>query len=417
MSRLIKNATLVSLLLTGRRGTDIEISNAILGEHRERHNSLLFTGICGALSFSLAFWFLNPELRVFSWFSLMAIMVATFYFLGRRLPTVINGTKSVDSAHLSLFLAVSVALGSGWGIGGMMFFREQIEYEMFLAMVLCSVSVVGAMAFSTYLSAALLFIICALTPSILLLIASTNVFLHVLGFAGIAYAAIALWFALVANQTGLRGFSLSHRNSELVAALQETNKELEHKNDALHYALAKIEEVANKDELTGCFNRRYLMESLRREAVICSRDYRPFTLLIIDVDYFKIINDTHGHLVGDRALAELGQTLRLIMRSMDTLARFGGEEFACMLPGTTLEEGSALADRIRHVISTQNLMLDVGRLSLTVSIGVAQWHSSESIQSVIQRADQALYRAKAAGRNCIASAESPSSGPAMVVAN
>ena len=159
------------------------------------------------------------------------------------------------------------------------------------------------------------------------------------------------------------------------------------------------------------------MESLRRESDISSRDYRAFTLLLIDIDHFKTVNDTHGHLVGDRVLADLAETLRQTMRSMDTLARFGGEEFACMLPGTTLDEAGALADRIRHVISTLIFALDGDRLAVTVSIGVAQWHSHETIESVIQRADQALYKAKAGGRNCIALAESPPSGLALVASN
>jgi diguanylate cyclase (GGDEF)-like protein len=417
MIQVLKEGTLVSLLLTGRRGMDVRICKAMLEEHTRRFQSVLYTNLFGAIMVAGAFWLLNPEIEVLSWLFLMGMIFAGFHLIGRRLPAVNVTTATVDSTRLLFHLTFAIALGLGWGTGGVLFFAERLEYEMFLAMVVCCVAVVGATAFSTYLVAAELFILCVMVPGIALLIDSHLIFFHVLGFAGIAYCAIAMWFASVASATGLRGFSLSHRNSELVVALQESNKELEHKNNALHYALAKIEEVASKDELTGCFNRRYLMDALRRESAISSRDYRPFTLLLIDIDHFKSVNDTHGHLVGDRVLAEIADTLRQTMRSMDTLARFGGEEFAGMLPGTTLEEAGVLADRIRHVISTLSVALDETRLTVTVSIGVAQWHCHETIESVIQRADQALYKAKAGGRNCIALAESPSTGLTLVAGN
>lgn len=414
MTRALGSVTLTSLLLTGRKGTDISICKAMLEEHAGRFKSVLSTNLFGEIAVAGAFWFLNPNIAVLSWLLLMGIIFAGSYLIDRWLSATASTAGSTHSAQLLFHLAFAVALGLGWGTAGVLFFSERLEYEMFLAMVVCCVAVVGATALSTYLIAAQVFIFCVMIPGIARLIESQVAFFHVLGFAGIAFCAMAMWFALMASRTGLKGFTLSHQNSVLVAALQESNKELEHKNDALHYALAKIEEVATKDELTGCFNRRYLMETLRKESAISSRDYRPFTLLLIDVDHFKRVNDTYGHLMGDRVLAELAHTLRLTMRSMDTLARFGGEEFACMLPGTTLEEGGAFAERIRHVISTVSFALDCGRPTATVSIGVAQWHSNETIESVIHRADQALYKAKGGGRNCIALAEPPFSELGLV---
>lgn len=409
-----RNANLVSLLLTGQWRTDSRVCEAMLEEHQSRSRSAVYFSMIGAIVVTAVLWSLNPELKLLGWMFSIGLLLALFHFGTRRLPAISAAALSLKSPHFLLHLTFAVALGSAWGVGGVMFFTERIEYELFLAMVWCSVAVVGATAFSTFLVASQLFILCVLVPGIVLLIGTNMVFFHLLGLAGIAYGVIALWFSIVTSRTGLRAFALSYRNSELVSALQESNKELENKNDALHYALAKIEEVAAKDELTGCFNRRFLMEALRRELAISSRDYRPFTLLLIDVDHFKAINDTHGHLVGDRVLAELAHTLRLTMRSMDTLARFGGEEFACMLPETALDDAGALADRVRHVISTLSFAYDGGLFSVTVSIGVAQWHLNETIESVIQQADQALYKAKDAGRNCIALAESPSSGSELV---
>jgi diguanylate cyclase (GGDEF)-like protein len=402
-----QNATLVSLLLTGHRHTDVTVCNAMLEEHHSRSRSAVYSSLIAAILVVAVLWSVKPEVRLLGWLFSIGLLVALFQLGTRRLPALSGAALSLKSPHLLLHLIFAVALGLAWGIGGVLFFTERLEYEMFLAMVWCCIAVVGATAFSTFLAASQLFIICVLVPGLILLINANMLFYRLLGFAGIAFGAIALSFSLVTSRMGLRAFTLSYRNTELVTALQESNKELEHKNDALHYALAKIEEVAAKDELTGCFNRRFLMETLHREVAISTRDYRPFTLLLIDVDHFKVINDTHGHMAGDRVLAELANTLRLTMRSMDTLARFGGEEFACLLPETMLHDAGALADRIRHVISTLSFAVDGSRFSVTVSIGVAQWDINETIESVIQRADLALYKAKDAGRNCIALADSP----------
>ena len=206
---------------------------------------------------------------------------------------------------------------------------------------------------------------------------------------------------MLTNAMALKAFKLSHENSELVAALKTTNTDLESKNEELKFAMATIVEVATRDELTGCYNRRYMMDELRQELAVSLRNARAFTLLLIDVDHFKKVNDTYGHLVGDRVLADIAQTLQLTVRSMDTLARFGGEEFACMLPGTAADEATVLADRIRHDHRVQRIAFNGGELKVTVSIGVAQWLPGESIESVIHRADLGLYAAKAKGRNCV----------------
>ena len=402
-------ANVVSLLLTGRRGTDNQISKMMLHEYRARSYSSLCASVVGMIILASVLWILNPQLRILIWVLCMAMLVPCEYVFGLRTANVSQNTASAQVRDIFFMMGFAITRGLGWGIGGMLFFEEQLEYQMFLSLTLCCVAVFGATQLSTILWAAIAFSASVMFPTIAMLIQSKIAFFHVLGLAGIGFFGITLWFAVVSSRTGFNGFMLSHQNLQLVASLQETNKALAEKNEILNYALAKIEEVAITDELTGCYNRRYMMDMLKHELANSLREYRPFTLLLIDVDHFKKVNDTYGHLVGDRVLAGIAQTLQMTIRNSDTLARFGGEEFACMLPSTTVEEAAALADRIRHTVSLQPITFSAGRLQVTVSIGVAQWHPNEPIESVIHCADLALYGAKAKGRNCVvAETNSPS---------
>jgi len=162
--------------------------------------------------------------------------------------------------------------------------------------------------------------------------------------------------------------------------------------DASDLRAEKMEKAANIDGLLGIGNRRMLQSKLNTMAT----DYSPFSLLLIDVDHFKAINDTHGHIVGDDILRELTQSMEDSVRPEDTFGRWGGEEFLVIANGTELESAEMLAQRIREGVA-QHEFATVGRV--TVSIGVAQFHPDMSISHTFSTADKALYEAKSAGRN------------------
>lgn len=154
----------------------------------------------------------------------------------------------------------------------------------------------------------------------------------------------------------------------------------------------KMEKAANIDGLLGIGNRRMLQHKLN----VLATDYTPFSLLLIDIDHFKAINDTHGHLVGDDILRELTQSMENSLRPEDIIGRWGGEEFLVIANGAELETAEMLAQRIREGVIQHNFTT-VGRV--TVSIGVAQFHPDKSISHTFSTADKALYKAKNAGRN------------------
>jgi diguanylate cyclase (GGDEF)-like protein len=168
-------------------------------------------------------------------------------------------------------------------------------------------------------------------------------------------------------------------------------------------ALQKAEALSVTDDLTRLYNSRYLNQALRRETKRALRNGRPLSLLFLDLDGFKTVNDNHGHLAGSQALAETAAIIRGCARETDIVARFGGDEFSLILPDTGREGAFSVATRIRdRVGAAQFLASDGLSLHLTVSIGVATLpDSAGSAEELLRAADAAMYRVKASGKNGI----------------
>lgn len=169
---------------------------------------------------------------------------------------------------------------------------------------------------------------------------------------------------------------------------------------------AKLQKLAYQDPLTGLPNRRFLDELIKREVEAVNRR-EPAALVMCDIDYFKKINDTYGHLAGDDLLRELALLLQSNIKSSNTLIRLGGEEFIVYSPSTTLEEGALLAERLRRLVEGHEFTVCENPVRITMSIGVAALTGSENIRDYYNRADQALYNAKEQGRNRVVVAACP----------
>ena len=193
---------------------------------------------------------------------------------------------------------------------------------------------------------------------------------------------------------------------ELVARVR-VHLKIKNLQDDLKRTNELLLELSNTDHLTGLFNRRYLMEALGKEVQRNLRKKGDLSLIILDIDHFKQVNDAYGHLQGDSVLQKVALLFQKELRAYDTAARYGGDEFIAVLPDATLEEAAFVANRVRTSIQANRFSGPLSKLSLTVSIGVA-WFSSPgctSVDSFIKLADDALYRAKVNGRNRIESAE------------
>jgi len=162
----------------------------------------------------------------------------------------------------------------------------------------------------------------------------------------------------------------------------------------------KLEKLATIDFLTEIPNRRYFLNLANKELQRTQRYGQQFSLLMLDLDYFKIINDTYGHAIGDQVLKKMAKTTNNCLRKVDIFGRLGGEEFAILLPQTCHQQAKFVAERIRNKIEQIALNLNDIIVKVTVSIGITIYQEGDlKIEDVLKRADQALYRAKAQGRN------------------
>jgi diguanylate cyclase (GGDEF)-like protein len=193
---------------------------------------------------------------------------------------------------------------------------------------------------------------------------------------------------------------------ELVARVR-VHLKIKNLQDDLKRSNELLLELSNTDHLTGLFNRRYLMEALDKEVQRSVRKGGNLSLIILDIDHFKQVNDTYGHLQGDIVLQKVALLLQKELRNYDVAARYGGEEFIAVLPDATLKEAVFVADRVRMAVQTARFSGALSKLSLTVSLGVALFGAPActTVDSFINLADDALYRAKSLGRNRVESTD------------
>ncbi len=186
---------------------------------------------------------------------------------------------------------------------------------------------------------------------------------------------------------------------ELELRINRVLKEAETKKERTKL-LKKLEKLAITDALTKLYNSRHFFSELKSEIKRHSRYSHPLSLLILDIDFFKKYNDTWGHLEGDKVLMECGKTIKSCMRSMDSAYRYGGEEFAVILPETEIEEACIVGTRIKEAVSTQIFEPEPRKKqSIYISLGATELVDGDNVSTFIKRADKALYQAKETGRN------------------
>ena len=210
---------------------------------------------------------------------------------------------------------------------------------------------------------------------------------------------------------------LKRRVTERVEALRQAVAERQQKDEvsrvklsgrvkSLQTRLTEAEVAASVDPLTGVGNRRHFDAALNRFSAECADTGRPFSLALLDVDDFKMINDRHGHRVGDRVLVALAQNIARRLRKGDVVTRYGGEEFALLLRGTDLANATTRLAQVVEEIATSDFCYEGPRhVRCTVSAGVAEYEAGESHETLIRRADEGLYSAKREGKNRVRSAQ------------
>ncbi|MBP0021881.1 MAG: diguanylate cyclase [Cyanobacteria bacterium SBLK] len=189
-------------------------------------------------------------------------------------------------------------------------------------------------------------------------------------------------------------------NSRELLARVKTHLELKYTRDELKKALAELEKLATTDPLTGIANRRHLLTLGEQEFSRVCRYDRPFSILMIDLDRFKNINDTYGHSIGDEILKKMAKVTLSVLGTVDYFGRFGGEEFVILLPETNVKDAKEVAEKVGRKIAEMQFIHIEKIIKITVSIGVAAYQIGDTtIDDILRRADDALYQAKGWGRD------------------
>ena len=190
---------------------------------------------------------------------------------------------------------------------------------------------------------------------------------------------------------------------ELLLRLKRVLRERQFAKERIRM-LDKLQKLAITDGLTKLYNSRHFYTQLEVEIGRCSRYNHSLSLLLLDVDDFKVYNDLYGHLEGDKVLVRISQIIKSCLRKIDSAYRYGGEEFTVILPETNGQKANNVAHRIRTAVESENFFPEPGNVvTVTISIGVTEYYNKESLSEFIKRADQAMYNGKADGRNRISS--------------
>ncbi len=305
------------------------------------------------------------------------------WVVGHLLLLRIRSQETDIRRHHPLLLTVAVIDGACWGAMAPLLMGSNAILNASLGAILCGVSAVNAPVYITRIQ--IYFAQCgglwlAVLTALLRVPAPALIDMAALGLA--LLLALLCFYLHGIGARVVEGIRLQLANAALAAQLGE--------------ALAAMAEQAATDALTGMPNRRSLDQTLAAQLSMAERESRPFAVLMLDLDHFKAVNDTHGHAVGDAVLRAFAQRVQAQLRRSDVCSRYGGEEFAVVLAGTSAELALDTAERLRLAIAGAPLVPGV---AVTVSIGVASWRKGDDAAGLLARADAALYAAKRAGRD------------------
>jgi diguanylate cyclase (GGDEF)-like protein len=342
------------------------------------------------VGWSLALWFCwerVPLHLVFTWLGVFSLCWASGLWV---LQTVIREGPNLER-HQTRVLWVAGLDGLCWGLTSWFLMGHDPMLDATLTTLLCGVSAVNAQVYVTFIRG---FYIQAAS---MWLLAVTGLVGYAGGDRAIDYAlgytvflGLTIYYLRAIAQRVLEGIALQFTNASLAAQLR--------------VALLAVRQDAATDALTGQGNRRALDELLKEQIALAGKSSQACSVLMLDIDFFKKINDTHGHMVGDDALRAFARRVCEYLRAGDVCARFGGEEFVVVLPGTRLQTALEVGERLRAGVEKAPL-LTTPLVAVTVSIGAASLVPGQTAEDLLNTVDAAVYAAKRNGRNQVRSGQ------------
>lgn len=363
----------------------------------ERQRTAATSTLLGVALVAYAHWG-GPGQAFVPWFVLVRLAaLAWSHAITRRIQQLHAGGEPFMHLEWQFVLAMGAG-GAAWGLIGWMVpdlnLADWAARDLFSAIIMVFISCMVLITLSHHGRALLAYMCAQWTVACLYMVLApgplAKALLIFVGIAGLV-AVLLLYGRMLQRQTRL-GVLAELRNEDLTARLQQANRQLEQ-------ALEQAVTAANHDPLTGLLNRRalatqvdYLGAARRRHGGACS-------VLLLDIDHFKRINDSHGHAAGDEVLRALAATLARTLREVDIIARWGGEEFLVVMPDCDIATALVRAEDVRASVARLKVAALPADYRLGVSIGAAEWPLDAGFDAVVSRADAALYRAKEAGRN------------------
>ncbi len=338
------------------------------------------------LGWALAAW-LCWELKATHLLPGWLALVATGWVLSLLLLAFVRRHGADVTRHGPAVTAAAVIDGLCWGSMTLCLMGTDVILNVGVGAMLCGVVAVNA---PVYITRIRLFFYQSIAMWLLVLVSALRDPMPPMAHGaalGLAVLLTLLYFYLHGfSARVVDGIRLQLANAALATQLQQ--------------ALDAMERQAGTDALTGLPNRRSLDTALAAQCALARREGRPCAVLMLDLDHFKAINDTHGHAVGDAVLRAFGRRLQSQLRRSDLCARYGGEEFVVLLAGTPFEPAEEVGERLRASVSAAPLVPGV---TATVSVGTASYRADDDMTSLLARADTALYEAKRSGRNRVVS--------------
>ncbi|MBI5891256.1 MAG: GGDEF domain-containing protein [Nitrosomonadales bacterium] len=336
----------------------------------------LFVSLAVSLLLCWALWDYTDTTILLVWFGVMFLSTLTraYLYLVHFRP---QRNTQETLQHARPYVAALIVSTLIWGVGALFIMpKDSLLGQAFTMFILIGMAGGVLATYSAHRSTAITGMLSILLPVTLWLYFQPSKLHLGMAIGATIFIVVTLRGAKILSDAMHRNFHLGY---ELQHAYEEAN------------TLSKM------DALTGINNRRSFFECGEQISSYCERNNLPLSAIVMDVDHFKRINDTHGHHFGDITLSQIGRILEAEFRKSDVLGRLGGEEFAILLPDTTLNQAQELAEKLRQTIAATPITIKDKQLSITISIGVASGHYD--IETLLPHADAAMYQAKSGGRN------------------
>jgi diguanylate cyclase (GGDEF)-like protein len=380
---------------------DIEMIHTYL----EQSRTAVYCAISLVLFLALSFYQLAPTNQVLLWAASVLAIDAIIVFTSLQFKPTVSLHQAIYFKQRQQILHILAGLAWGSAFFLLLDYKHPQLVDFRLAAIVGVVIAFSASTMSASLRGLIGFAGALSLMTLIYFLLNINIFKWwIFALSGLNLS--CLFFGWVTSRRIVKQVEYRLMNDDYISELEKLNltiestmQNLQFNNNALINMQKKLERLATHDDLTSLYNRRFIVARLAEKLPEVLRYKLDYSVVAVDIDHFKKVNDQFGHAAGDEVLRRFAQTLTNELRQNDVLARFGGEEFLLLLPMTSSIDAKPLIERLRDIIEQQSYVFAGNTLNVTASFGIAEYRKNDTVELLLERADQALYQAKMGGRN------------------